>query len=512
MKLNLATKLFAGFLAILILFAAVVAVNYQLSRKVLRNLERVEQSQRITSDATSLVRNIVDMESGFYGFMLVGNETILTPYYQSERKLIDRFSRMKELLDPAGPQYARIQRAERLYNQWSDYSHLLISEKRAILRKTPAQTGLTQVEHRGLMEDLSGKKITDEIRTLFRGFELTEDEARVELREKLAESVNQTRLLSIVITLLAFILGLLWATYITRLIARRISSMVSLATRIAGGDYTTRIMDSERDEMSELASSLNVMSNTINTTVTQLEGRNLELDQFAYVVSHDLKAPLRGIESATRWIEEDMGQALPAHIQEFLLLMRTRVHRMENLISGILELARVGRTPQAEERVNVRELLTETMDMLSPPEGFQLKLPAYLPTITTSRVELQQVFANLISNAFKYHHQPEQGTVSIRFSEDRQFYTFTVKDNGPGIAAAYHERIFIIFQTLTERDTLESTGVGLAIVKKLVERQGGTIRIESEEGKGAAFTFTWPKPHAPVPEPATGLASAILSR
>jgi signal transduction histidine kinase len=206
-----------------------------------------------------------------------------------------------------------------------------------------------------------------------------------------------------------------------------------------------------------------------------------------------LKAPLRGIESASRWIEEDMGQALPDHIREFLQLMRTRVHRMENLISGILELARVGRTAQAQERVNVRDLLTEIVDSLAPPAGFKVDLPSYLPTLITNRVQLQQVFTNLISNAFKYHDHPETGTVRINCREDRQQYTFSIADDGPGIDPEYHERIFVIFQTLTDRDTLESTGVGLAIVKKIVERQGGTIKVESREGQGAVFTFTWPK-------------------
>ena len=199
---------------------------------------------------------------------------------------------------------------------------------------------------------------------------------------------------------------------------------------------------------------------------------------------------------------------LPAHIREFLGLMRQRVHRMEKLISGILDLARVGRMAQANETVFVRTLLREIVDTLNPPKGFHVELPFFLPTLTTNAVQLQQVFTNLISNALKYHNHPETGTVTIGCDDAGEFYQFSVADDGPGIAAEYHDRIFIIFQTLTERDTLESTGVGLAIVKKIVERQGGRIGIKSAEGQGAKFSFTWPKQPAKAKNPAATVATA----
>ena len=206
-----------------------------------------------------------------------------------------------------------------------------------------------------------------------------------------------------------------------------------------------------------------------------------------------------------------MGQEVPEHIREFLVLMRTRVRRMEHLITGILDLARVGRTPQADEAVFVRQLLREIIDSLELPAGFEVVLPFYLPTLHTNRVQLQQVFTNLLSNAVKYHHDPAHGRVQIGCLEGPKFYTFSIADNGPGIAPDYHERIFIIFQTLVERDTLESTGVGLAIVKKLVERQGGSIHVESAEGQGANFVFTWPKVARPAQASETPNLAAVTA-
>lgn len=130
--------------------------------------------------------------------------------------------------------------------------------------------------------------------------------------------------------------------------------------------------------------------------------------------------------------------------------------------------------------------------MLDIPEKFKIELPASFPNIYTVRIHLQQVLSNLISNAVKYNDKPE-GHITISWEDKGSSYSFSVSDNGPGIDAEYHDRIFVIFQTLNERDAVESTGVGLAIVKKIIERQGGTIGVESAPGQGTTFTFTWPK-------------------
>ncbi|MFA8436651.1 MAG: ATP-binding protein [Marinifilaceae bacterium] len=222
----------------------------------------------------------------------------------------------------------------------------------------------------------------------------------------------------------------------------------------------------------------------------RIERKNDELNQFAYIVSHDLKAPLRGINSLAEWIEEDLGE-VSDEVQNYLRLLRGRVLRMENLINGILDYSRIGRKKLPIEEVNVNELIHEVLDSLSIPENFTVKMLGEPLTLNTEKILLQQIFSNLISNAVKYHHK-EKGNIEIGWTSENENHQFFVADDGPGIAPEYHEKVFGIFQTLEARDTFESTGIGLSIIKKILEEKQQSIRLESEVDKGARFIFTWP--------------------
>ena len=226
-----------------------------------------------------------------------------------------------------------------------------------------------------------------------------------------------------------------------------------------------------------------------------LKRRNAELDQFAYVTSHDLKAPLRGISNLSRWIEEDLEETLdgviPPEVAGQFDLLRGRVNRMEAMIDAILQYSRIDRTEVPAQTVNVKVLLTEVIDLLNPPTRISVSMDDQMPTLHTPRLRLYQVFQNLLSNAIKHHDKPS-GQIHIGAEIKEDWVEFSVCDDGPGIAPKFQERIWVIFQTLEARDKVENTGVGLALVKKIVEGQGGTVSVESEEGQGATFKFTWP--------------------
>lgn len=226
--------------------------------------------------------------------------------------------------------------------------------------------------------------------------------------------------------------------------------------------------------------------------IKALAKSNDELDQFAYVASHDLKAPLRGIANLSLWVEEDLGGSIAGEAKAHMELLRGRVNRMEALIDGILQYSRAGRMRVKPEQVDIAALVADVIELIAPPKKVVIEVMPGMPTIETQRVPLQQVFINLIGNAIK-HAGAEKPRIDVTWADKGAFLQFSVADNGQGIAPQYHEKIFAIFQTLEARDKVEGTGIGLSVVKKIVEAQSGRVWIESDVGKGATFRFLWPK-------------------
>lgn len=224
----------------------------------------------------------------------------------------------------------------------------------------------------------------------------------------------------------------------------------------------------------------------------ELKRSNEELEQFAYVASHDLKAPLRGIENLITWIEEDIAEHLQGETRSNMNLLHNRVRRLESLLNDLLEYSRAGRRAHTDETIDSKALVNELAVLISPPVGFSIAADDGLPTLDAPRAPLTQVFQNLMSNAIKHHDDPAHGTIRVTSRPHKEGVEFVVTDNGPGIPVRFHDRVFGMFQTLRPRDEVEGSGMGLAIVKKLVEAQGGAVSLEAREGRGLAVHFVWP--------------------
>ncbi len=239
------------------------------------------------------------------------------------------------------------------------------------------------------------------------------------------------------------------------------------------------------------------MTVELQQNAAELAQSNADLESFAYIASHDLKTPLRGIGDLTEYLAEDLEAYVATpdanpDVQHNLQRLHQQTGRMENLIKGILDYSSVGASNDAVESVDVLKVLHTLRSDLNVRED-QLIFDGSLPIFSANLVRFEQVIHNLVGNAFKYHHDQEHAVVTVGCNDNENFFEFRVSDNGPGIDPKFHARIFEVFQTLQSKDEIESTGVGLAIVKKSVEALGGSISVASTLGAGTTFKFDWPK-------------------
>lgn len=223
----------------------------------------------------------------------------------------------------------------------------------------------------------------------------------------------------------------------------------------------------------------------------ELEQANRELADLVYAVTHDLKSPLRGIARLADWLAEDHSSDLGEEGKTLVAKLQTRVRKVHSLIDGILAYSRVGRASDPETLVDVNRLLTELVRLLDPPPTIALQIPDSLPAVSGIPHQLHQVFLNLLDNAVKFMDKP-QGRIQVQCRRHGNAWEFSVSDNGPGIPRRFHEKIFTLFQRLELQPDRPGTGVGLALVKRIITRRGGEIQVASEEGVGTTFRFLWP--------------------
>lgn len=418
-----------------------------------RAYDWLERTQQVINQSDRLLRVLVDAETGVRGYYITRDTEFLEPYQQAVKELPASLEQLVQRLELQ----QQLREIEPLVQRRIELLIQILE-----IAKTEEQTAFQQSEFRDLFE--RSKNTMDAIRALVND---VQSQQRNLLAQRTQDLDNARKITDILLGSL-FVISLL------------------------GLGAAMRLYRQAENKLKVRADQLAQLNAVFAQTHVNLENRNRELDQFSYVVSHDLKAPLRAIANLSEWLEEDLEDKLTEDTKKQMDLLRGRVHRMEALINGLLQYSRVGRIKGDLETVDVGTLLTQVLDSLDPPSEFTIKIEGEMPTLVTESLPLQQVFINLISNAIK-HHDRSDGKIIISVEERDKFYQFAVADDGPGIAPEYHQKIFGIFQTLTARDLQENTGIGLSIVKKIIEHQGGKIRVESAVGQGTTFYFTWPR-------------------
>jgi signal transduction histidine kinase len=495
--LRLNTKIQLGFAIALSVLVATSFTAYVAMQQLSRYTRLVEHSYRVLQQTGDLRISIRDAQSGIRNYLLLADTTYLATYRSNSALMREESEALHALVQDDPEQHAR---ADSL-RQFVAYHLRELALYRTFAPTPPAAQSLQLRQQ----EPLRREKATIARLRQYEDELLRKRNRQQSLFQKLAPS-------AIIVSAVLAVLIVLWLfkkitdelgsndelrRQLTRTnldIAQRIRAMEYFTRQVVEGNYKAKITETgqHQDRLASLATLLNQMTQALDASFSALENRNKELDQFAYVASHDLKAPLRGLSTIVQWIEEELADELSPQLQTYLGQMKGRLARLDDLINGLLAYARASRTERVLTTIDVAQLVREVAELVVPP-GFELTLAPELPTFVADRLGLQQVFTNLLSNAVKYYVGDGPGRIRVSAQDEGRHYAFRVQDNGPGIAPEHHQKIFLLFQTLRDRHTAESTGIGLSIVKKLIDDQQGSIRVESALGQGAAFIFTWPK-------------------
>lgn len=493
------TKLAAAFgsAALVLIVATVSLLSIQASQ---HSLDRLTHAYAVRAEIREVRQALVDAETGQRGYILSGDGAYLAPY---ERGRTEFRAHLAELRRLSGRNTETLEHVEAL----ADLKLAELAKTISVREFAGADAAIE------IVRTNRGEAVMAEFRARLNEIEAQEEQV---LAERAADYERWLRITTGIVgggSVLAFALAVLVNLGIRKEMAERERSFETIAEQadrlraqaeaLAANEVRLAHQLEEEQSLTEELRSTNealdmrmrdaaAANSAKDRLVVQLAKSNSDLDQFAYVASHDLKAPLRGIANLSEWLEEDLADAMTDKAREQLRLLRGRVHRMEGLIEGILEYSRAGRSSEADEPVDTRALVEDTVELMAPSHDVTITIAPDLPTVMTPKIFLQQIFINLVGNALK-HARRDGAKVEIGASEVGKNWEFFVRDNGPGIEPKFHDRIFGIFQTLASRDKVEGTGIGLAVVKKLVESRGGRIWVESALGAGATFRFTLPQ-------------------
>lgn len=485
---------FGLLLALLLFLVGLSLYNFRLlgqaSAYSTRSYQTIYQSE-------ALLQSLLNMETGVRGFLVTGEEPFLDPYNQGRANFKLHLANTRELMKTVPEQIVRLDELERLQQKWS------VTMLQPAIESRRSSTNLVEALSTASARANERRAAMDEMRNVIRR---VEDQENILLAAR-AKEVKQRRGVFETVLWTGGLFSILLTGALALFAARTASQISQAQARLESSNkQLTRAKALAEEEVEQRRAA----EEKLVGAVEDLRRSNAELEQFAYVASHDLQEPLRAVAGCVQVLQKRYGGKLDARADQFIEHAVDGAQRMQNLINDLLSYSRVGTHGKEFGEVSMEKTADYALQNLSErikETGVEITRDA-LPVVWGDSGQLELVLQNLVSNALKFKGKidpqvhigyelrrvestPDVPEGAVTISDESQ-HVFSVRDNGLGIEPQYFQRIFVMFQRLHTRTEFPGTGIGLAICKKIVERHGGTIGVQSTPGEGATFWFSLP--------------------
>jgi len=481
-----------SFLVVIVFFSAACFMNFRVAESSLKNARDLNRQIDIVRLSERFQRNFLSMVGDLRGYLNTGERSFIQGYDSAKSKNQEILAELKASFPTGSEERIVIDDIRELEKYWVDeFAEPLREAKWRITNIAAPEDEFRpfyrQKQNRRLEEDVE-RSLKGKFRELTRETK-SGDSSSLTTRGLSAEKLSE---ISLYLMIAAGLIGIVSVCFLTLYINKRLGKATEMVYALASGNYEQRLPVAGRNELGRLFQGLNKMASNVQVSFESLRNQRENMDQFAYTISHDLKLPLRGIDNVVAWVKEDTATKLTAESKGYLEMIRAKVKRAENILNAIFIYMRAGSDGLIKEMVSVQELLEEIREDIVFEKSIRLVIEPGLPVLYTERVPLLQVFTNLIANSFD-HHNKKDGYVKIYHRREGNLFRFFVEDNGPGIAAWQHQKIFRAFETLKGGDVSDHLGIGLAVVRKILDNKGMQIHFSSLPGEGTVFSFTWPQ-------------------